>query len=666
MFAFYSHLIPVFTLSTDYPPHLQKILTELDALSTKELRQVNRYIVDRSKARSAQSTKEAMAQFTPGDPVSFNDKQGIKQHGIVLKINKKTVGVADIEGDRWNISPELLTLSTPTKKQDGPADHVATASVSALPTSQKTSAEKKSREWVGGTITVPGFITGEPGENYRPLMPVWLNEFQQVVGMSLMAPDDQKFDAVSSLNEAISNPSVGLPGAPTHIRVSDSNVAEQLQRAFTSIAVSVGPTPELDEVAEAMADDFGGDSSPQLYSDIADSNHSVSDFFESTAALYKAAPWKIVPHDECIIGITAKSLGISDGALCIIGQQQESFGVLLFESLNDYERYRLLVNAMQNGDMETIPAHRILAFDNANDIAPEIRKDIVRHKWKVAAPNAYPNVMCPHDDRMLRPITENDIELFDVIARTLPAALRNTQFVKALNGNGNEEFDTQILTKNQPVSITLQAPYPYQRILKEQGAKDDLIAALLLLERTATDAPDWDRHDVITAKLLKRYHASAEGKASGSEFGSASLIMSMAFNYCSCTIASITPSVLDEILFSIIPSKVMIQAEDAADIIDDCRAFLQFLINEYKLERARECLTRLDADDNPVHRLADALRNPGNFGIGKSIFSSNDPFPMNSPPDLLPKLSATKPKPADKKSRKKKRSASRKARKKNR
>lgn len=657
------HAILDFFMSTDYPQHLQKILTELDALSTDELRLVNQYIVDRSKALSTQSTKMAMAQFRPGNSVSFVDKKGIKQHATVLKINIKTVGVANAEGERWNISPELLTLSTPTNGQIGSADHVATPSVIPLPTSKKTSA-KDTREWVGGTVTLPGFITGEPGENYRPLMFMWLNEIQLVVGMSIINPENEPFDAISFLKDTISNPNDSLPGAPSHIRINDSTVAKQLQRAFPSIEVSIGPTPELDEVIEAMADELGGDNSPQLYSDITKRNYIISDFFDSTAALYTFAPWETVPRDDCIIGVTVESLGVSDGVLCIIGQQQESFGVLLFDSLNSYERYGLFIDAMETGAMATIPPHRALAFEKANDIDPEVRKDIVRHQWKVANPNAYPILMCADDDRLLRPITENDIELFDVIAQTLRAALSNTQFVNALKGDDNTELDFQILTKNQPVLIELQAPYPYQRVLKEQGAKNDLIAELLLLERTSTDAPDWDRHDVITSKLLERYLASAEGKAGDIEFGSASLIMSMAFNYCACTIASITPLALEEILFSIIPRKVMIQSEDAADVINDCRAFLQFLIREYNLERAKACLAVVD--DDAVNKLAYALDDPVNFGIGKSIFSSTGSFPIDTAPDLLPKPSATKPKPADKKSRKKKRSASRKARKKNR
>jgi len=542
-------------LSTNYPKHLQNILAHLAELSTDDLRLVNKYIVDRSKALSAQSTEKAIAQFTPGDSVSFVDKKGFTQHVKVLKINKKTVGVANAEGDRWNISPELLALSTPPDNQYGSADHVATASVSTLPKSQNTGANE-TREWVGGGST------------------------------------------------------------------------------------------------------------PQLYSDIAGSNYCVSRFFESTAALYTFAPWKTVPHDECIIGITAESLGVTDGVLCIIGQQQESFGVLLFDSLNSYERYGLLMDAMARGSIETIPPHRALTFDNATDIEPKIRKDIVRHQWKVADPNAYPNLMCPDDDNLLRPITEEDIELFDVIAQTLPSVLRDTNFVDALKGNGTSELDNQVLTKNRPVLVVLQAPYPYQRVLKAQGAKDDLIADLLLLERTATNSPDWARHDAITTKLLDQYLASPEAKACDSEFGSASLIMSMAFNYCSCTIASITPLAFEEILFSIIPRKVMIQAEDAADIIDDSRAFLQFLIREYNLERAKACLTILNS--NAVNDLTSALEDPSNFGMGKSIFTSNDRFLMDTAPELLPKLSATKPKPADKKSRKKKRSTARKARKKNR
>jgi len=109
----------------------------------------------------------------------------------------------------------------------------------------------------------------------------------------------------------------------------------------------------------------------------------------------------------------------------------------------------------------------------------------------------------------------------------------------------------------------------------------------------------------------------------------------------------------------------MIEPSDAADIIADSRAFLRFLERAYGLQHASECLKILD--DNATGRLADALGDSSLFGMGKSLFSEQDPFSLFEPPPFDPITpSATKPKPASKKSRKKKRAATRKARKKNR
>lgn len=644
-------------MSNDKRQHLNALISQIDALSREDLTVLNKHIVKRSKCLDNASRAEAMAQFTPGDLVSFIDKQGSNRQAIVMRTNKKTVSVITIDDDeRWNVSPEILTM----EPQSSDTAHPNTISFPkrALPA---TADIGQTREWVGGSITMPGFVTGEPGDNYQPTMAVWLNEIGQVVGMDLRNPNGPAYDPIALLKQTIANPMAGPTAAPSHIRINDKKIAEKLQKAFTTIQISVGPTPELDNLANDMLD-MPGEAEPQIYSEIAVNNHTVKSFFESTAALYKSTPWKTVPHDQCLIGVTVESLGLSNAVLCVIGQIGESFGILLFDSLPDYERYTLLGDAMERGVEPNIPPHRALNFENANEIPANVRKDIALHQWTVANPDAYPSLMAPADNCVLKPLTEDDIELFDIIAQALPSALSQTTFVQALLGGAEHSAEYQILTNNRPAIITLQAPYPYERVMQASGAADNLIAQLLVLERVNDADTDWDKHNELTDALLSHYNESPESQSLDINIGAATLIMDFAFNYCACTIATITPLVLDEIIFSIIPRKVMIKQEDAADIINDSRAFLCFLQRAYGLERVAECLTMLD--DSAIEHLANALGDDSNFGIGKSVFSSTNSFPTFDPPLLT--SSATKPKPANKKSRKKKRSASRKARKKNR
>lgn len=649
----------------DKPTHLNALLSKIDTLCREDLRTLNQYIVERCKELDNVSRAKAMDQFKPGDLVSFSDKKGNQRQAIVLRINKKTVSLSTLaEEERWNVSPEMLTPASP--RTDVAEDDISILPIHTNVQPQSTAPDiGKTREWVGGTIIVPGFVTGEPGENYQPTMPVWLNEIGQVIGMEMLSPGDPPFDPVASLKQAIANPMTGPAGAPSHLRVNDETIATKLQEAFPSIQVSVGETDELEELASTIVDDMCASNEPQAYSEIGDDNVAIESFFDSAAALYKCKPWEIVPHDQSLIGVTIDSFGVTDGAISVIGQMNESFGIVLFDSLIEHEQYALMSDAMERGELPNIPPHRSLNFDNANEIHSTLRKDIARHQWTVAHSNAYPCLMAPTVGNMLRALTENDVELFDVIAQALRMALSQPAFVQALRGEGAQVVDYQILTKSRPTIITLHAPYPYERVLKAAGAIDDLISRLLILDRASDGEPDWDEHAALTSSLVKNYETSPERPTNETTFGAASLIMEFAFNYCGCTIATMTPLELEEIVFSIIPRKVMIQPSDAADVIADSRAFLGFLQRAYGLQNASECLKVLD--DTAIERLANALDDSSLFGMGKSLFSEQDPFSLFEPPPLAAITpSATKPKPASKKSRKKKRAATRKARKKNR
>jgi len=651
-------------MPADKPAHLHDLLLSIDALSREDLRTLNKYIVNRCKQLDDDSRAKVMQQFNPGDLVSFIDKQGNQRRAVVLRINKKTVSLSTLdEEERWNVSPEMLIPALPPSDavhEDIPS---STAHTNGQPLSTPPDIGQ-AREWVGGIIKPPGFVTGEPGENYQPAMSIWLNEIGQVVGMELLRPDDL-FDSVASLKQAITNPLIGPTGAPSHLRVNDESTATQLREAYPSIQISVGLTPELDEFANIMAEDMGASHEPQAYSDISNDTIAIESFFNSTAALYRSKPWKTVPHDQSLIGVSVDSFEITDGALSVIGQMNESFGVVLFDTLNEHEQYTLMADSIERGEHPNIPPHRSLSFDKANDIHPTVRKDIARHGWTVASANAYPTLLAPTDGNVLRALNESDVELFDVISRGLSKALEQPAFVQALKGRGEHSVDYQLLMNSRPAIITLQAPYPYERIAKTSGAVDNLIAKLLILDRTSEGEPDWDEHTKLTNSLLENYKKSPENPPPDITCGAASLIMDFAFNYCSCTIATLTPSDLEEIVFFIIPRKVMIQPSDAADMIADSRAFLHFLKRAYGLHHASECLKILD--ETATTRLADALSDPSLFGMGKSVFAGEDSFSQfDLPPVPVITASATKPKPPSKKSRKKKRAASRKARKKNR
>ena len=646
----------------DIPEHLKSLIQQVDALEEADLQLVNRYVVERAKAKSKDRRAALMASFSVGDNVSFEDKQGQPRQATILRVNKKTVSLLTDDDERWNVAPELLTTPVNTDTTRLPSS----SGPSSLSSSSATVGSiGKAREWIGGSIEVPGLITGEGGDPYRPEMHIWLNEIGQVIGMTLIGRDDPPYDAVQLLSQTIANPKAGTPGAPSHVRVSDKAHAEQIQQAFPSINVSCAPTPELMDVQRSMTEDMADTVEP-IYSTIEVEAKTLELFFKSTAALYRYKPWERVHHDQCLIGVTIEQMGIHNRVLSVIGQAGESFGLVLFYNLRDYEIYTQIGDAIHRGQVPVVPSHIALTFDKARDISDELRKDISRNQWTVANSNAYPVMYSPEENGFARPLSGKDIELMYAIAATLPEALDSVHLQYALRGVKQQTIELRAHTAEKDFTVKLQAPYPYEEVMAANGATDSLIADLLRLERTSIGEPDWDKHNEITEQLETQYQQSIEAKSLNSDVGVSSIIMSMAFNYLSSTIATLSPGELDEIIFELIPRKVMLPPSDAQHIIDDTRAFYRFLQANYQLVQADTCIEILGSD--AVQRLQAAMSDPSGFGMGKSMLTGDgafNPFDDFAPPPL-PSASATKPKPPSKKGKKKKRAAARKARKKNR
>ncbi|MEO8641961.1 hypothetical protein [Pseudomonas sp.] len=82
---------------------------KIDHLSVDELVTLNHHIIERLKMLESLDAHKSMMQFHPGARVSFDSPQSERLSGTVMKFNRKTVTVVTDSGQRWNISPHLLS-----------------------------------------------------------------------------------------------------------------------------------------------------------------------------------------------------------------------------------------------------------------------------------------------------------------------------------------------------------------------------------------------------------------------------------------------------------------------------------------------------------------------------------------------------------------------------
>ena len=81
---------------------------DIDGLSFEELLELNQRVVARLKMLESMQTHIEMMRFNPGQRVSFAHGGG-RLMGTLVKYNRKTVTVVTDNGQRWNISPHLLS-----------------------------------------------------------------------------------------------------------------------------------------------------------------------------------------------------------------------------------------------------------------------------------------------------------------------------------------------------------------------------------------------------------------------------------------------------------------------------------------------------------------------------------------------------------------------------
>jgi hypothetical protein len=82
---------------------------DIDSMSYDELVKLNHKIVERLKFLDSMHIHKEMMQFSPGDKICFEPPGKGKQFGTLVKYNKKTVTVITESGQKWNVSPQLLS-----------------------------------------------------------------------------------------------------------------------------------------------------------------------------------------------------------------------------------------------------------------------------------------------------------------------------------------------------------------------------------------------------------------------------------------------------------------------------------------------------------------------------------------------------------------------------
>lgn len=283
--------------------------------------------------------------------------------------------------------------------------------------------------WEIGLAPMPATVPGDDGQPVRPLVAMVVESSGRVRGSAIGHPDRPLEALEPAIAMAIEEPQAPCEsGLPRRVVVASSRLLKLVPSLLPGVMVTRGETPRLDDVTSSLRDHLAGGADQRglaglttyLTADV--TPEAAASFFRAAALLYVRRPWQHVPSDGHLFQVSCGALDIRGWVGCVIGQNRESYGVILFESLSDYERYvELAERAEFEGAqvMDVGPPYRAINFEAKRAMPEALLQEIKRHRWPLAKGDAYPTVMLVQPELMLTPPTQADLRQLEAVAAAL-------------------------------------------------------------------------------------------------------------------------------------------------------------------------------------------------------------------------------------------------------
>ena len=278
---------------------------------------------------------------------------------------------------------------------------------------KRREARDGSREWIGGLLATPIFVTD--ADPYRVQLAVCVElPDDLIVAMDPVGPDAVEGAVGRVLAAALREPLIGAPRRPQRVRIADPSLVPEVQRALGhDIAIQIAPTPELDEVlGEMMRTLPPSDEEDSYLEDGRVPPALAAHLFRCAERLYRSAPWKD-PDCEQPIRLDITELGVEGACAVVIGSLGEEHGLLIFPSLEALDAFESAVSDLQakGGRPELGTTLLSLEFERGASLAKSMRREVAAHGWPVASKDAFPVVSARERDGAPRPLEARDVRI---------------------------------------------------------------------------------------------------------------------------------------------------------------------------------------------------------------------------------------------------------------
>ncbi len=313
-------------------------------------------------------------------------------------------------------------------------------------------------EWLGGCYTFPGLIRDG---NYQPEVVMWVEMPSGfIVAVNVFDPKGPN-PFVETLLEALDNLPHGA-SRPSRIRVAGRELADKSRLALGGrLPVVNAPVPELDEAFEAFAASMDSTADPTYLGDGEIAPEAMETLFAAAARYFRAAPWRWMPDDR-LVRVDIPRLGIEGGCLSVIGAAEESFGLLLFSSIDAFVDFSTTPPEVRDGVSAKAEEPGgffmlSLSFDRRGDVPPKMLAEIKRYRWPVAGAKGYPIVFAITEARRPRPVSAREIAIMTAATSAFVAFFdRHGDVLRS----GRTEPVTEVFRGEDGVTVTLAVPVP--------------------------------------------------------------------------------------------------------------------------------------------------------------------------------------------------------------
>jgi len=343
------------------------------------------------------------------------------------------------------------------------------------------SISEREAVWQLGFARMPGWVTGEGGNPYRPVVGLCRDAAGGPVGNGgpITPGDPLAPAALEAIAKLATHKGVGF--RPSRLEVRDPALADALRASLEGSGIEVAVVERLDAIDEVMADmhrHFGGaPASTRLFAPELELDR-LRAFAEAAAEFYRAAPWNQLT-DEDLVHVAADRIPEGLGHFNVLGAGGIEHGLAFYRSRADFERFH------RDESPQVYLAstrHWLFSFDEIMDwpfADSELWED---HALPVADPEGYPSLVCHAGRDGLRPADAEHLTFAEALLRALASTTEDEldsgrwrKSVTTFGGDLTLEFSIPALLD--------EAPKSRRRATRDSATPPDR----RLLERTLVD-----------------------------------------------------------------------------------------------------------------------------------------------------------------------------------